>query len=223
MAVLYFATNGDEWKLNTEPTTRTRRMTTTIRQHYQSTRIIESSCNNNGSTQFQDQFLAHDVCFLLPTESKETFESLLRGNNDNNTDTLSFQKLGLIGNVKTPQRTGVHGLMLKVSKKWWAQRGCSNMLVVKVGGTITSLCEFTALCQVGSILLLKYLLASNQSQHDKNNNKSLLPTQKRCPFKNHGWRRSTCLRYVKIFFHGYKNARKTHTHLIVSYLFYFLF
>ena len=56
------------------------------------------------------------------------------------------------------------------------------MLVVKVGGTITSLREFTALSQAGSIPLLKYLLASNQSQHDKNNNKPSLPTQKKMPF-----------------------------------------
>jgi hypothetical protein len=105
------------------------------------------------------QFFAHDVCFLVPAQSKDIVERLLRGGKVHNS-LDSFKRLGLIGHTEV-QRKEVNGLILKVSKKCWAQRGCPKMFLLRIGGTITSLREFTALCGVGSTPLKKYLLGSH--------------------------------------------------------------
>ncbi len=124
------------------------------------------------------QFFPHDICCLIPVEKKDLVENLLfRGNSgggrqgagqnrlaveDANSDV--FKHACIIGHTETHRRD-VHGLILKVSKRKWAQVGSSksggksgNMYLLKIGCNITALREFTALSCVDSLPLKHYLL-----------------------------------------------------------------
>jgi senataxin len=73
-----------------------------------------------------------------------------------NTDN-AFKRFCLVGHTEV-QRKDVDGLILKVSKRKWALIGTPSMYLLRIGGNITALREFTALCGVETIPLKKYLL-----------------------------------------------------------------
>jgi len=102
------------------------------------------------------QFFANDVFCLMPTECKDTVELLLNGKQVADTDN-SFKRFCLIGHTEV-QRKEINGLILKVSKRKWAQVGSSSMYLLRIGGNITALREFTALCSVETLPLKRYLL-----------------------------------------------------------------
>lgn len=114
------------------------------------------------------QFFPHDVCWLIPEQSKDIIERLIRGSTKIQVSESSdaYKKLGLIGHTEV-QRREVHGLILKVSKKCWARTGTKKMFLLRLGGTITSLREFTALCGVDNIPLKKYLLGNHLMKEGK--------------------------------------------------------
>lgn len=102
------------------------------------------------------QFFANDVFCLIPTECKDTVELLLSGKAVTNTDS-SFKRFCLVGHTEV-QRKEINGLILKVSKRKWAQVGTASMYLLRIGGNVTSLREFTALCGVETIPLKRFLL-----------------------------------------------------------------
>ena len=112
------------------------------------------------------QFFPNDVCCLIPTECKDTVEVLLCGKTVNDTET-SFKRYSLVGHTEF-QRKDVNGLILKVSKRKWAQLGTSSMYLLRIGGNITALREFTALCGVETIPLKRYLLGQHLESKAKN-------------------------------------------------------
>lgn len=114
--------------------------------------------NNSG------QFYANDVFCLVPTEHKDMVERLLRGGKINSHED-SLKKFGLIGHTEV-QRKEVNGLILKVAKRKWALIGCPQMFLLRIGGNITALREFTALCGVETTPLKRYLLGHHL---EKNN------------------------------------------------------
>jgi hypothetical protein len=101
-------------------------------------------------------FFANDVFCLIPTECKDTVELLISGKTVKNTES-SFKRFCLVGHTEV-QRKEVNGLILKVSKRKWAQVGTSSMFLLRIGANITALREFTALCGVETIPLKRYLL-----------------------------------------------------------------
>ncbi len=119
------------------------------------------------------QFFANDVFCLIPTECKDTVELLLSGKLVENTDNL-FKRFCLVGHTEV-QRKEVDGLILKVSKRKWAQVGTSSMYLLRIGGNITALREFTALCGVETIPLRKYLLGHHLEGQLKKDSAVALP------------------------------------------------
>ena len=105
------------------------------------------------------QFYANDVCCLIPVQHKDIVERLLRGGQTHDMFD-SLKKCCMIGHTEV-QRREINGLILKVSKRKWAQIGCSEMFLLRIGGNITALREFTALCKVETIPLKKYLLGNH--------------------------------------------------------------
>lgn len=81
--------------------------------------------------------------------------ALLRGDPES-----LFRKHGLVGHVEF-RRDSLDGLLLRVSKRWWATVGKEDMYLWKLGSNIMALREFTALCRVESIPLLRNLLGQN--------------------------------------------------------------
>ena len=80
--------------------------------------------------------------------------ALLRGNVES-----SLRKFGLVGHTEY-SRKSLDGLLLKVSKKWWATLGTEDMLLWKLGSNMTALREFTALCRVESIPLTSLFIGT---------------------------------------------------------------
>lgn len=113
-----------------------------------------------------DQYYANDVFCLIPTDCKDTVELLLKGKPVANTDN-SFKRFCLVGHTEV-QRKEINGLVLKVSKRKWAQVGTSSMYLLRIGGNITALREFTALCGVETIPLKRYLLGHHLEGANKN-------------------------------------------------------
>jgi hypothetical protein len=95
----------------------------------------------------QMSFMANDLCVLIPAEeSRDRVElALLRGDAES-----SLRKHGLVGHVEFC-RDSLDGLLLKVSKRWWATVGMEDMYLWKLGSNITALRVFAALCRVESI------------------------------------------------------------------------
>jgi hypothetical protein len=112
------------------------------------------------------QFFPHDVCCLIPVAHKDIVERLLRGG-EVKTDNIgdSFKKYAMVGHTEV-SRKEVNGLIIKVSKRKWAQLGNAEMYLLKIGGNITSLREFTALCAVETIPLKRYLLGQHLEEND---------------------------------------------------------
>ena len=122
------------------------------------------------------QFYPHDICCLVPVDKKDIVENLLfqsnrggggrqRDGDLEDADSEIFKHACIVGHAET-HRGGVHGLILKVSKRKWAQVGSvksggGEMFVLKIGSNITALREFTALASVDSIPLKHYLLGTH--------------------------------------------------------------
>jgi hypothetical protein len=117
------------------------------------------------------QFFPNDVFCLIPVEYKDAIELLLNGKKVTNKDG-SFKRFCLVGHTEV-QRKDVNGLILKVSKRKWAQIGTSNMYLLKIGANITALREFTALCTVEAIPLKRYLLGHHLTGKSKQDAPSL--------------------------------------------------
>ena len=134
------------------------------------------------------QFYCHDICALLPVSSKDIVEKLLRGGQVKDLEE-SFGKLAMIGHTESNRRE-LNGLILKVSKRKWAQIGSKEMLVLKVGSNITALREFTALCKVQSIPLKKYLLGQHLEKKDnssvQSSSKAITNSNKKAALKEMG-------------------------------------
>ena len=103
------------------------------------------------------QFFTHDICFLVAVSHMNLVERLLSGGSITKTEETSYRKFGLIGYTEVTRKE-VNGLILKVSKKRWAQAGNSEMYLLKIGGNVTALREFTALCGVERTPLKTFLL-----------------------------------------------------------------
>ncbi len=133
------------------------------------------------------QFFPHDICCLIPVDKKDIVENLLfRGNGGKqqgsgpNQDANSevFKHACIVGHTESHRRD-VHGLILKVSKRKWAQVGSSggkggggSMYLLKIGCNITALREFTALSCVDSLPLKHYLLGKQIEEDDTNQQSS---------------------------------------------------
>jgi senataxin len=143
---------------------------------------------NQRGSENKFQFFAHDLCCLIPTQHKDIVERLLRGGQLQNNDD-SYRKFGMIGHTEV-QRKDLNGLILKVSKRKWAQIGSSQMFLLRIGGNITALREFTALCRVETIPLKRYLLGHHLDKGDKRASvrqaTSSHPTQKEVLLKKMG-------------------------------------
>ena len=104
----------------------------------------------------QMTFMANDLCVLISAESRDRVElALLKGDPES-----SLRKHGLVGHVEF-RRDSLDGLLLKVSKRWWATVGEKDMYLWKLGSNITALREFTALCRVETIPLRRNLFGQN--------------------------------------------------------------
>jgi senataxin len=128
------------------------------------------------------QFFPHDICCLVPVEKKDMVENLLlrSGGQRSNTNTDSkynsnrgfqddaFGKSCMVGHTEA-HRSQVDGLILKVSKRKWAQVGSSEMYLLRMGSNITALREFTALCHVDMLGLKHYLLGQHLDETKHNN------------------------------------------------------
>jgi senataxin len=143
---------------------------------------------NQRGTDNKFQFFAHDICCLIPTQYRDIVERLLRGGQLQNKDD-SYRKFGMIGHTEG-QRKDLNGLVLKVSKRRWAQIGSPQMFLLRIGGNITALREFTALCRVETIPLKRYLLGHHLDKGDKRASvrqaTSSHPTQKEVLLKKMG-------------------------------------
>jgi senataxin len=120
------------------------------------------------------KFFPHDICCLVPVEKKDTVEALLRGQqrgkkNTNNGSLFNnsygfqeevFLKSCVVGHTKA-HRSSVDGLILKISKRKWAQVGTKEMYLLRIGSNITALREFTALCNLELIALNKFILGQH--------------------------------------------------------------
>ena len=101
------------------------------------------------------QFMPNDLVLLIPEKSKEQVEGALKGNS-----TESLRKHGLVGHTEF-RRDSIDGLLLRVSKRWWATLGQKDMYLWKLGSNITAVREFSALCRVESLPLKRYILGEH--------------------------------------------------------------
>jgi senataxin len=108
-----------------------------------------------------EYFMPNDLVLLIPTKSKALVEKALDSSNTtDNTTSSSLRKHGLIGQVEY-RRDGVDGLLLRVSKRWWATVGQDDMELLKLGSNITAVREFTALCRVETLPLKRFILGEH--------------------------------------------------------------
>lgn len=135
-------------------------------RHLHTDLIDMDSCSvrirNKVRNQGQGQYYANDVFCLVPTECKDTVELLINGKKIADND-HSFKRFCIVGHTEY-QRKDLNGLVLKVSKRKWAQIGTSTMFLMKIGANITALREFTALCGVETIPLKRYLLGHHLNE-----------------------------------------------------------
>jgi senataxin len=110
------------------------------------------------------QFMPNDLVVLIPDKSKEQVEAALKGNST----IESLRKHGLVGHTEF-RRDSMDGLLLRVSKRWWATLGEKDMYLFKLGSNITAVREFTALCRVESLPLKRYILGQHlvDNEHKK--------------------------------------------------------
>ena len=108
------------------------------------------------------QYFANDVFCLIPIEHRDTVELLLSGKKVANPEG-SFKRFCIVGHTEV-QRRDIDGLILKVSKRKWAQIGTSSMYLLRIGANITALREFTALCGVEATPLKRYLMCHHLTE-----------------------------------------------------------
>ncbi len=124
-------------------------------------------CPKNRSDNSAMPVLANDLCLLLPFQHREILTDLfgkcrsqqrvLTDEDDVDEYTASFRKYGLVGQIEV-SRKELNGLLVTVSKKWWAQLGQEDMVIVKLGSNVTALREFTALTKIESLPLQRFLI-----------------------------------------------------------------
>jgi len=116
-------------------------------------------------------FFANDFCVLVQKDTYLTLAS--RGKLPEKEKEEEIYSL--VGNVEYSRRT-CDGLRIQVSVLQWRKMITTTRRTIneeplylwKLGGNVTSLREFTALCNVGTIPLVSYLL-NHETQKQKNN------------------------------------------------------
>ncbi|KAG7374539.1 DNA helicase [Nitzschia inconspicua] len=126
--------------------------------------MIKTKNRGDGSKM---QFFPHDICCLVALDKKDLVENLLRGrqrfNNNGNLssfDQEAYHRACVVGHTQS-HRNCVDGLILKVSKRRWAQIGAKEMYFLRIGSNVTALREYTALCNVDLNPLSKFLLGKH--------------------------------------------------------------
>lgn len=106
-------------------------------------------------------FLPGDLCLLLTPQYQTILEDLKQGTHRAGlVDREDLSQAGLIGHTES-SRASVDDLILKVSKRKWAQLGQKTMYFYKIGSNITALREFTALCGMETLPLKRFLLGQH--------------------------------------------------------------
>ena len=114
------------------------------------------------------QFMPNDLVVLIPDKSKNFVENALNDSAVVSRDDLStLRKHNLVGHSEF-RRDSLDGLLVRVSKRWWATVGTQDMYLLKLGSNITAVREFNALCRVDSLPLKRYILGEHLV--DKTNN-----------------------------------------------------
>jgi len=154
-----------------------------------SCQVILKIPENQGRNNLHDRlkFFPHDICCLVPVDRKDVIENLLFRTNRGDqrrgkklylaedADSDVFKHGCIVGHTET-HRSQVHGLILKVSKRKWAQVGTGKssgeMYLLRIGSNITALREFTALSRVDAIPLKHYMFGThiNSNIRKKNEN-----------------------------------------------------
>ena len=112
-------------------------------------------------------FMSNDLVVLA--RDKSTFLQASKGKlfeNEKTNNTKTKKILGFIGVVEYGRKT-VEGLPITVSRKFWLQLSTGKkeeqMVLLKLGCNITNMREFSALCRIGSLPLLPYLLCKKMT------------------------------------------------------------
>jgi hypothetical protein len=111
------------------------------------------------------RFFPNDIVLLVQTQYKDILREIGNGTaalpNSADPDSISiFSGISLIGHTES-SRSELNGLILKVSRRKWTVVGKKEMYLIKVGSNITALREFTALCNVDTLPMKKFLLGQH--------------------------------------------------------------
>jgi hypothetical protein len=111
------------------------------------------------------RFFPNDIVLLVQTQYKDILREIGNGTaalpNGADPDSISiFSGISLIGHTES-SRSELNGLILKVSRRKWTVVGKKEMYLIKVGSNITALREFTALCNVDTLPMKKFLLGQH--------------------------------------------------------------
>jgi senataxin len=135
------------------------------------TTSVSLSSNNNRNTSNNDNnsgsngsgtFTPNDlVLLLIPSQEyllRDLASSSSSSSNKSALATRDYSTAGLLGHVEQG-KASLNGLVIKVSKRKWAQIGQAKMIAIPwKGGNITALREYTALCRMETLPLKRYLL-----------------------------------------------------------------
>jgi hypothetical protein len=126
---------------------------------------VQLSSRDHGGSSSGLSFMTHDLVLLLKPQYRDVLKQLQQGiavppPNKDPDDPHAYASVGLIGHCEATYKE-INGMVLKVSKRQWAQSGEPNMFMLKIGSNVTALREFTALCRMESIPMQKYLLATH--------------------------------------------------------------
>uniref|UniRef100_A0A7S3QDL7 WW domain-containing protein n=1 Tax=Chaetoceros debilis TaxID=122233 RepID=A0A7S3QDL7_9STRA len=129
-----------------------------------------------GSYDMGPSFMNGDVVVLGHEESsfvKASKGQLYHSKRNGGTVSINMNKrMGIVGHVEYSRRT-TDGLKIMISRNLWAKfcksgRGEEDIYILNVGGNITSMREFTALCRASQLKLLPYLLGKKMTRSRDN-------------------------------------------------------
>jgi hypothetical protein len=104
----------------------------------------------------------NDLCLLIAPAYATILQDIY---NNNHTNADFHSHAALVGQAITT-RAGLNGLVLQVSKRKWAKLGTKEMYFYKLGGNVTALREFTALCSMERIPMKRFLLGQHLEQEE---------------------------------------------------------
>jgi senataxin len=110
-------------------------------------------------------FMPNDLVLLLKPRQKNVLRDIQQGTarppaGTDADDPSAYKLCGLVGHTEVSYRD-VNGMTLKISRRKWAQLGQEEMYLVKIGGNVTALREFTALCRVDNLPTKRFILAQH--------------------------------------------------------------